>query len=252
MTFEATVRTEKIQDVVPGQAYINIVNKGEYIHYRLLDTKFDLDEIYQVRLDLKTYIGDADLYVSDSDEVKRPSVSEYTYASRRKDFFDSVTITDTVHTWLSSQLYISIYGELYSEFEFTILVEYHPIWDQKLTSAEPLTEAISVYGEFKDPYGGKYYSFRPWWSMHEKKTIVMLADSPLQEVDFYLALDDYPLIYMTDWVDWNEMFSIKPTDAGYSDANGFFGTYYIRVRPKYTLADLFYDKPYSYYFRTFS
>jgi hypothetical protein len=39
-------------------------------------------------MNLKTYLGDADLYVSDSDDVKRPTVSEYTYASRRRDYFD--------------------------------------------------------------------------------------------------------------------------------------------------------------------
>jgi len=94
--------------------------------------------------------------------------------------------------------------------------------------------------------------------MHENKSIVMLADSPLQSVTFYLALDDYPLVYLTEiednnqWIDKDEMFSLKPTDAGFSDAEGYFGTYYIRVRPKYTLADLLVDTPYSYYFRAFS
>ena len=86
----------------------------------------------------------------------------------------------------------------------------------------------------------------------------MLADSPLQTVTFYLALDDYPLVYLTDtadsdqWIDENEMFALQPNDKGYSDANGFFGTYYIRVRPSYTIADLIVDSPYQYYFRAFS
>lgn len=50
--------------------------------------------------------------------------------------------------------------------------------------------------------------------MHENKSIVMLADSTLQTVTFYLALDDYPLVYMTDvegrdqWLDTNEMFTL--------------------------------------------
>lgn len=34
--------------------------------------------------------------------------------------------------------------------------------------------------------------------MHENRTIVMLADSP-QEVDFYLAKDEYPVSYITKW-----------------------------------------------------
>ena len=67
--------------------------------------------------------------------------------------------------------------------------------------------------------------------MHEQKTMVMLADSPMQSVDFYLALDDYPLVYMAEWASTNEMFAIKPSQAGYTTADGYFGTYYIRVRP---------------------
>ena len=94
--------------------------------------------------------------------------------------------------------------------------------------------------------------------MHENKSIIMLADSTLQTVSFYLALDDYPLVYMTEvegrdqWIDTNEMFTLKPQDKGYMDANGFFGTYYIRVRPAYNIADLIVDNPYQYHFRAFS
>lgn len=94
--------------------------------------------------------------------------------------------------------------------------------------------------------------------MHENKTIVLLADSPIQTVTFYLALDDYPLVYLANtedsnqWIDSNEMFSISPAEKGYSDANGYFGTYYIRVRPAYNIADLLVDTPYEYWFRAFS
>ena len=143
-----------------------------------------------------------------------------------------------------------MYGELYSEFELSYSVEYHPTQNEKLTKALPLFESVSAFGNFDDEFGSAFYSYRPWWSMHENKSIVMLADSPLQAVTFYLAMDDYPLVYLTDaeesnqWLDQNEMFSLKPTDKGYSDAEGFFGTYYIRVRPAYNIADLLVDTPY--------
>ena len=48
-------------------SYINQVQKGRYINYRVLDAQFDLDLIYKVTIDLKTYLGDADLFVSTSD-----------------------------------------------------------------------------------------------------------------------------------------------------------------------------------------
>ena len=116
----------------------------------------------------------------------------------------------------------------------------------------PIWEGDSEYGMFEDEFGSAFYSFRPWWSMHENKSIVLLADSPEKVVTFYLALDDYPLVYLTDWLDSNEMFALQPWDEGYSDAKGFFGTYYIRMRPSYNLADLFDAAPYSYYFRAIS
>ena len=46
--------------------------------------------------------------------------------------------------------------------------------------------------------------------MHEARTIVMLADAP-QETDFYLALDDYPVSYITKLTDYKQMFTLSPT-----------------------------------------
>ena len=112
-------------------------------------------------------------------------------------------ITDTVNDWLSDYIHISVYGEVYSEYEISFKVEYHPVQNEKLTKASPLTEARSVFGNFDDEFGTAFYSYRPWWSMHENKSIVMLADSPLQAVTFYLALDDYPLVYLADVADKN-------------------------------------------------
>lgn len=79
----------------------------------------------------------------------------------------------------------------------------------------------------------------------------MLADAP-QETDFYLALDDYPVSYITKLTDYKQMFTLSPTQAGYSNANGFFGTYYTRVRPNYTLADILKQSSFNYFFRAFS
>ena len=93
-----------------------------------------------------------------------------------------------------------------------------------------------MYAEMPSNFDEAFFSFQPWWSMHENRTIIMLADSPYQVVKFYVAMDDYPLIYDTYWLDKNEMFALQPWNPNYSDGNGMFGSYYIRVRPQYTLA----------------
>lgn len=106
--------------------------------------------------------------------------------SCQKDHFDQVILTDTVNNWLSDYIYISVYGEIYSEFELSFKVEYHPIQNEKLVYAQPLAEKVSAFGSFANEFGDSFYSYRPWWSMHENRSIIMLADSPLQEVTFYL------------------------------------------------------------------
>lgn len=116
-----------MQDIVPGVAYVGSVAKGQYVRYRVLDSQFDLEYVHRVILNLKTFLGDADLFVSTSSEITRPSTTEYTHQSRRNDFADQVILTETVNNWLSDYIYIGVYGELYSEFELSMAVEYHPI-----------------------------------------------------------------------------------------------------------------------------
>lgn len=41
--FSASIRTEEMSDVVPGQAIKSTVKRGQYKNYRLLDSKYDLD-----------------------------------------------------------------------------------------------------------------------------------------------------------------------------------------------------------------
>ena len=66
INFKTHVTTKTMQDIVPGQSYVNSIKKGQYVNYRILDSQFDLDNIYRVTLDLKTYLGDADLFVSNN------------------------------------------------------------------------------------------------------------------------------------------------------------------------------------------
>ena len=144
----------------------------------MLDSNFDLDSVRKLTFELQTFLGDADLFISDLSEVRYPTATQHTFASRQNDRFDQITITDSVNTWLSSNYYIAIFGELYSEFEFTVQVEYHPVRNEKLLDAVHLQEGISVHHEFKSQYEYAFYAFSPWWSSHEQRTLVMLADSP--------------------------------------------------------------------------
>ena len=80
------IKVDKVEDIEPRDAKTGILNKGDYKHYRILDSKFDLDYIHSMTIDLKSYLGDADLFVSTSDEW--PDKDNFKMASRRNDHFD--------------------------------------------------------------------------------------------------------------------------------------------------------------------
>ena len=140
----------------------------------------------------------------------------------------------------------------YAEFELVFSFEYHPSHNEKLEMAFPLNENISMLHHVDNAYDEAFLSYRPWWSQHEQKSIVMLADSPLNDVVFYVDLDDYPMSYQTDWMAKQGMFALQPWNPRYKTAVN--GTFYVRVRPDYNLADLIVDSKikFNYLFRAFS
>ena len=165
---------------------------------------------------------------------------------------DQIILSDTVNDFMSDFIYIGVYGNVRSDYELKIKVVHHPHFNERLMYATPLFEREPVDVLFEDEWANMFASFKPWWSMHEDRTMVLLADSHENDVTFYLALDDYPLIYMTDWIAQNEMFSLHPESVGYALGEGHFGTYYIRIRPGYTLSDLVVPDPYKFDFYAFS
>lgn len=117
---------ENSEDITPGESYRNYIKMGQFVYYRILDAQFDLEYISALIIDVETYTGDADLFVSTSENMTRPNVTHFEYESRRNDRFDRIVLNDTVHEWLSDFIYIGVYGNLRSEFELTITPIYHP------------------------------------------------------------------------------------------------------------------------------
>jgi len=58
---------------------------GRYQYYRILDSQFDLDFIRELKIELITYLGDADLYISTNELNPKPTRFNYDYASERRD-----------------------------------------------------------------------------------------------------------------------------------------------------------------------
>ena len=86
----------------------------------------------------------------------------------------------------------------------------HPHFNVRLEYAMPLIEREPIRVVFKNEWAQLFTSFTPLWSMHEDRTVVFLADSAVNDITFYMDIDDYPLIYQTRLIARNEMFSITP------------------------------------------
>ena len=165
---------------------------------------------------------------------------------------DQIIIKDSVNDLMSDYIYISIYGNMYSEYELSVNVKYHPHFNERLEYATPLWEREPVHVIFENEWATLFASYKPWWSMHEDRTVVFLAESFENDVTFYFELDDYPLIYKTDWIARNEMYALRPWQDGYALGEGHSGTYFIRIRPDYTLSDFVVEDPYKFDFWAFS
>jgi hypothetical protein len=73
-----------------------------------------------------TYLGDADLYISTSQDNTHPTILNYDYTSERRDQYDEVTLTDDTNVWLSKYIYIGVYAHERSEFVLSLTPTYHP------------------------------------------------------------------------------------------------------------------------------
>jgi hypothetical protein len=47
-------------------------------------------------------------------------------------------------------------------------------------------------------YEESFFSFAPWWSASENRTVVLVADVIFNSIFFYCKLNDFPQAYTTD------------------------------------------------------
>ena len=79
-----------------------------------------------------------------------------------------------------------------------------------------------------------FYSYKPWWSMQENRTIVFIADTIFNKVFFYAMWNNYPKHFLTSMHDVNDVIAIYGGNPNYHNN----GEYYIRLRPDFKLYDL--------------
>jgi hypothetical protein len=123
-----------------------------------------------------------------------------------------------------------------------------PTFNVKLQAARAIGDNRNQYDVFYDEYAEGFYSFTPWWSGRENRTIVFLLDTIFNKVFFYSQWEAYPKHFLTTKHDANDIVSYYGDDADYHND----GTYYIRLRPDFALYDLISKREYMFKMYTFS
>ena len=109
-------------------------------------------------------------------------------------------------------------------------------------------ESQFIYQNLPDEKAEGFYSFKPWWSGRENRTVVLLSDTIFNKVFFYSMWNAYPKHFLTSKHDVNDIIAIFGDDADYHSN----GEYYIRLRPDFSLADMISNRQYIYNMFTFS
>ena len=63
-TLQVDLKSGKFEDIDPAKSVFGALDMGEYRHYRLSADKFDIKYVSKIVIELRSYLGDADLYVA--------------------------------------------------------------------------------------------------------------------------------------------------------------------------------------------
>jgi hypothetical protein len=80
-----------------------------------------------------------------------------------------------------------------------------------------------------------FYSFTPWWTGKENRTVVFFADVVFNKVFFYAKWNNYPQHFLTTLHDQKDVVAVYGND---NDYNWRGGRYFIRLRPDFALYDI--------------
>lgn len=131
-------------------------------------------------------------------------------------------------------------------YELSFTPTYSVQYQAKLSQFIPLNESKPYSKTFYTETEEIKFSFTPWWSASEDRTIVLTANVIFNNIFFYAKANDFPQFYTTEYQDVSDIIAI-PSSA-YSIKDSFF----IRVRPDFALYDLISQREYIFDFIAFS
>lgn len=159
--------------------------------------------------------------------------------------FDEITVRDDQ---FDTSLYISVFARSYVQYEITFNYTFKPEFSELLQGAHQLSEGVPFLEALTSEYDERLYSYAPWWSGRENRTAVFLADVIANNVFFYSQWNEYPKHYATSRHDKDDTITIY----GSAEDTKQNGTFYVRLRPEFALADLLSSRQYVYNMYAFS
>jgi hypothetical protein len=206
--------------------------------------------IYLDTLSIKvtSLLGDADLFVSFNNP--NPNAEVFDLKSRRTTPIDQVVIKNLGGTnHFDKTIFFTIYGSKRSQYLIEFEYEFKAIYNEKLESAIPIGDGSFIYQKLLDEYQEGFYSFKPWWSAVEQRSVVFLADVIFNRVFFYSQWNEFPKHFLTTKHDQNDTIVYYSGEDNYHSKDG---EYFIRLRPDYALYDLLSSREYIYNMYAFS
>ena len=65
--------------------------------------------------------------------------------------------------------------------------------------ATPLEDSVGIYNYMVNEQQESFYSFTPWWSGADNRTMIFFAAVIYNKVLFYMDVNDYPLWFQSGW-----------------------------------------------------
>lgn len=201
----------------------------------------------KLKIRLHSLRGDADIFASLSDP--NPTNNNFDYRSRTGERIDEVVIQETTgRDPFTNSIYFSIYGNTFAQIKVEFEFEYKPSYNEQLTKALAIGDGSHRFEVIADEYEERLYSFAPWWSGKENRTVVFLADVLYNRVFFYTQWNAYPKHFRTSKHDINDTVAVYGGEPDHHNN----GTYYTRLRPDFALYDLMSKRQYIYNMYAFS
>lgn len=209
-------------DVDLTKIYINSLNEGEYFFYELNPaTNANLmPYLSELRIKLKALRGDADIFASIENTIQTPTIATAGYKSRTGALngYDEITIYPVGgRDVFRNSIYFSAFAETYCQYQITFDYKFVPEYNALLEGARAIGEGQYATANLGSESDEALYSFNPWWSARENRTVGFFADMIANRVFFYTKWNAYPKHFSNSVQDVNDTVAIYGSNHGNSN-----------------------------------